>query len=120
VHELGYDLVGRVEEPASALTVVDKHLRSRGAAPLKLRSENRSLVSFAPEVLDRPAWERCLALTARDREAFDYEAVPIRDGTVDAGWRANVEACLPAIHAVVERNERIGDLTRLATNSRAS
>lgn len=120
VQVLGYHLVGRVEELPSALALVDEHLRSRGAAPLKLRLENRSLVSFTPDVLDRRAWEQCSALTTRDREAFNYEAVPIRDGVVDASWRANVEACLPAIHAVAERNERIADLTRLATNSRVS
>lgn len=120
VQDLGYDVVGRMEELPSTLTPVDEHLRLWGAAPLKLRAENRSLVSFTPEVLDRSAWEQCLALTAGDREAFEYEAVPNRGQTVDAGWRADVEARLPAIHAVVERNERIGDLMRLATNSRAS
>ena len=120
VKDLGYDVVGRVEELPSALARVDEHLRLRGVAPLKLRSENRSLVSFTPEVLDRQAWERCWALTARDRETFDYEPVPNRGRSVDASWRAHVEACLPAIHAVVERNERIDDLARLATSSRAS
>ena len=120
VEDLGYDIVGRMEELPSALALVDEHLRSQGAAPLKLRAENRSLVSFTPEVLDREVWEQCSALTARDRDAFGYEAVPNRDRTVDAGWRANVEACLPAIRAVVERNERIGDLALLATNNRES
>ena len=118
--QLGYDLIGRLEELPSALAVVDEHLRSRGAAPLRLQSENRSLVSFTPEVLDRGTWEQCSALTARDREAFGYEAVPMRTMAVDATWRAKVEACLPAIHAVVERNERIGDVTGLVTSSRAS
>ena len=77
VQQLGYDLIGRLEKLPSALAVVDEHLRARGAAPLKVQSENQSLVSFTPEVLDRRAWEQCFALTARDREAFDYEAVPI-------------------------------------------
>ena len=120
VSQLGYDVVGRLEELPSALAVVDEHLRSRGAAPLTLQKENRSLVSFTPEVLDRRAWKHCFALTAGDREAFGYEAVPIRATALDETWRANVEAALPALRAVVERNERIGDVTGLVTNSRAS
>lgn len=118
VPQLGYDFVGRLEELPSALAVVDEHLRSRGAGPLSLQTENRSLVPFTPEVLDRRAWKQCFAVTARDREAFDYEAVPIRATALDKTWRANVEASLPAIRAVVERNERIGDVTGLATRSR--
>ena len=118
VPQLGYDLVGRLEELPSALAVVDEHLRSRGMGPLTLQTENRSLVSFTPEVLDRRAWKQCFALTARDREAFGYEAVPIHATALDETWRANVEAALPAIRAVVERNERLGDVMGLVTNSR--
>jgi hypothetical protein len=85
-----------------------------------LRSENPSLLSFVPGVLDPETWDRCAAFTARDREAFGY-AMPERGTGEPAGeWLEQVDARIPGIRAVIERNERIGDLKRLLVSTRGS
>ena len=114
---LGYDVVARVEDLPGALDPVTAHLRHRGRE-LRVGRENPSLAAFVPELLDGDAWERCMEMTARDREVFGYEATPRATGDPDQAWVAGVEAIIPAIHAVIERNERIGDLKRLITRSR--
>ena len=118
--ELDYDVVGRVEEISAVLRVVDTHLRARGRDGLTLPYANPSLVPFVPEVLDLESWERCAVLTASDKGAFGYEHVPRATAEPDASWVAEVEGRIPAILAVIERNERIGDLKQLVRRSRAS
>jgi hypothetical protein len=121
VHRLRYDVVGRVEGLPSVLAPVDEHLRAQGAGLLALGPENRSLVTFTPEVLDFPPRERLSTFTDLDRRAFGYDTVPPGAGEEPGDhWRAEVEARPPAIRAIIERNECIGDLVRLATRSRAS
>ena len=115
-----YHLVGRVEELPAALEVIDAHLRARRRPGLTLRRENSSLVRFVPELLDEVSWNRSAAFTAHDREALGYDPVEYVGGEPPADWLTNVEATIPAIRAVIERNERIGDLKRLVTRSRAS
>jgi len=114
-----YDLVGRVENFGGVVEVVDAHLRARGRGGLTVRRENPSLVAFVPAVLDAESWELCAAATERDREAFGYGLVPRASGEPDPSWVTDVESRIPAIHAVIERNERIGDLKELLTRSRA-
>jgi hypothetical protein len=117
---VAYDVVGRVEALPSALAVVDEHLRARGAGPLALRPANPSLLTFVAELLDEDAWERLRVSTEPDRLAFGYDPVARGNREPDEAWRTGVEARLPALRALIERNERVGDLVRLATRSRAS
>jgi hypothetical protein len=51
---------------------------------------------------------------------FGYELVPRGLGEPDAGRVADVEVRIPVIQAVIERNERIGDLKRLISRRRVS
>jgi hypothetical protein len=118
--ELGYDVVGRVEDLGGVLQIVDAHLRARGRDGLTLGRENPSLFSFVPEVLDPESWERCAVATERDRDAFGYELVPRTSGEPDGSWVADLESRIWAIQAIIERNERIEDLTQLVTRSHAS
>jgi hypothetical protein len=120
VDEVAYDLVARVEDLPDALSQVDRHLEGRGRAGLDLRHENASLVPFAPELLAGETWELCVSFTERDRETFGYEPPPRVDADPAAAWRERLESMLPALRAVIRRNERIGDLKRLLTRSRAS
>lgn len=110
---LPYDLVARVERLPHDLELVARHLRRHGRDALRLGRENASLLPFTAELLDTEGWEICASFTARDRDAFGY-VVP--EGTADPPldvWAAKAEARLPGIQAVIERNERIGDLKEL-------
>ena len=120
IGDLSYDVVARIEKLPGELDPVTAHLRRHGRDGLHVARENPSLLAFVPEVLDGDSWERCAGVTARDRDAFGYEPPPRADGDPDAAWVAEVDARIPAIHAVIERNERIGDLKQLVTRSRAS
>jgi hypothetical protein len=83
-----------------------------------------ALEPVARAVRHRGARSRLLGTThcrdARDREVFGYELVPRGLGEPDARWVADVEARIPVIQAVIERNERIGDLKRLISRRRVS
>jgi hypothetical protein len=117
--ELQYGVVGRVEDLPAALAPIDAHLGNHGRDGLQVRRENESLLSFVPELLESDDWERCEVFTRRDREAFGYDLQPRPRGDVDERWIGDAELQLPALQAVVERNERIGDLKHVATSSRA-
>ena len=116
--ELRYGLIGRVEDLPAALAPIDAHLRNHGRDGLHVRRENESLLAFVPELLEPDDWESCEVFTRRDREAFGYDLQPRPRGDVDERWIRDAELQLPAIQAVVERNERIGDLKHVATSSR--
>jgi Sulfotransferase family len=117
--EIGYSVVARIEELPGALAPIDDRLARHGRPPLALRHENASLLPFDPGLLDGETAEALAAWTARDREAFGYPETSAGD-VLDAGWVAAVEAALPAVRAVAERNERVGDLRALLRRSRAS
>ena len=120
IGELPYDLVARVEDLPDALDPVASHLRGQGRDALRLRRENPSLIPFSQGLLDDDTWDRCAAFTAQDREAFGYP-MPERSSGIPTGeWLERVELRLPAIRAVAERNERIGDFKRLLASTRAS
>jgi hypothetical protein len=118
VEELDYRVVGRMEDLGAVLSVVDEHLRGDGRAPLALGAENASLLPFTRGALDAETAAASADWTARDRTVLDYPPVPA--GDLDAEWVAAVTAALPAIGAVAERNERIGDLRDLIRRSPAS
>jgi hypothetical protein len=120
IGELPYDLVARVERLPGDLDSVASHVRARAQRDLQVRRENASLVAFVPELLDRETWERCAAFTARDRETLGYEPVSRATGDPNSRWITEVEASIPAIRAVIERNERIGDLKQLVTRNPSS
>jgi sulfotransferase famil protein len=119
VGEVAYSVLARMEELPAALAPVDDHLGRHGRRPLALRCENASLLPFTPGLLDGASAEALDAWTRRDRAAFGYPELSAGDG-LDAEWLAGVEAALPAIRAVADRNERIGDLRALLRRSRVS
>ena len=119
LEELDYRIVGRMEDLGAVLAVVDEHLRGYGRAPLQLGAENASLLPFARGLLDAETAVACTDWTARDRTVLGYPSVAAGDG-LDREWLATVTAALPAVKAVAERNERIGDLRDLLRRSRAS
>lgn len=119
IDDVEYRVVGRVEDLPGTLVPVDAHLQDHGRPSLVIRQENATLVPFSPGVLDTVTARLSQAWTAQDAAAFGYAPVP-GERALDPGWLEAVERLLPAIHAVVERNERIGDLSDLLTRSRES
>lgn len=111
-HDVPYALVGRTE----SLTETFGALAERGIVSTP-RRENSSLLPFDPGLFDAATLEASDTVTGPDRDAFGYERpAPAGDGP-GAAWHAAVEASLTAIRAVIERNERIGDLRRLLDDS---
>jgi hypothetical protein len=119
LEELDYRVVGKMEDLGAVLAVVDEHLRSHDRTPLALGAENASLLPFTRGVLDAETAEASADWTARDRTVLGYPLLPAGDG-LDREWVAAANAALPAVTAVAERNERIGDLRALVRRSRAS
>jgi hypothetical protein len=107
-----YGHVGRTERLDETVALLRDHVGARGHALPPLERENATLLSYDLGLLDGPAAEACARLTARDAHAFGYEppAPGFEPGTA---WHAAVEAALPALRAVIERNERIADLRAL-------
>ena len=110
--DLGYGHVGRLERIADTVAFLGEYLERRGRTLPPVRPANRSLLPFAPGVFDRPALEACAPWTTSASEVFGYE--PAQEaGPPDAAWHTAVNATIPAIHAVIERHERIADLRRM-------
>jgi Sulfotransferase family len=114
-----YGHVGRVEDLDATMAVLAAHVAPKGVRLAPFRRENPSFVPYSPGVFDERALEACLAWTARDREAFGYPD-PASEGEPDEAWHAEVQAVLPAIHTIVEQNERIGDLRALVEELRGA
>jgi hypothetical protein len=111
--DVAYSHVGRVEKLDATAAEVGAHLRTEGAALPSLGAGNRSYLPFSAGVFDRSAHEACARWTARDCEAFGYEPLPYVSDGPDDDWFAAVEALIPAVHALIEQNERFLDLWRL-------
>jgi hypothetical protein len=70
------------------------------------------LLPFDSGVLDEPTAEACARFASRDADAFGYE-LAVAGHEPGAAWHSAVDAALPALRAVIERNERIADLRAL-------
>lgn len=108
-----YDHVGRVEELDRTAAVLGERVSSWGRTLPALRRENPTILPFTPAVFDRLALAACTHWTEPDRAAFGYEPLAPVAEEPEAAWFAAVEAAIPAVRAVIERNERFGDLHRL-------
>jgi hypothetical protein len=108
-----YHHVGRVEAFERTTAVLATRLREAGFAPPTIGHENAAILPFVPELFDRPTLIAASDWTASDRAEFGYELLEQGGDAPDARWFAAVDAALPAVQAVTERNERIGDLAAL-------
>lgn len=113
IAELEYGVVGRVERLQDLRTILDRYLRDGGRRLPSLKRENPSFLPFDPGVFDREAHEICVRWTARDCAVFGYDPLDFARAGPGSDWYASVEAALPAIQAVIERNERLLDVWRL-------
>jgi hypothetical protein len=113
VGQIAYDHIGRVEDLERTAAVLDERLRVHGRVLPPLRRTNPGILPFSPGVFDRDSYEVCARWTEPDRAAIGYEALSPRVEEPDERWRAAVEAAIPAVQAVIDRNERIRDLTAI-------
>jgi sulfotransferase famil protein len=113
VADIAYGHIGRFEQLDRTMAVLADYMGARGRRLPPLRPVNQSLVPFHPGLFDRPSLDACTTWTARDRATFGYEAPSAVADRPDKAWHAAVDAAVPAIRAVIERNERIADLRRM-------
>lgn len=112
VSRIPYDHVGRVEQLEQTEQAIGTYLGRRGVTLPRLRAENRSFLPFSPGVFDHAAHDACMRWIDVDCEAFGYEPLPYAGGQPSEEWFARVDAAVPALRAVIERNERILDVWR--------
>jgi Sulfotransferase family len=113
LESIEYGHVGRLERLDDTVSQLEDYVVTRGHTLQLPAPESPSLIPFDLGVLDGPALEACNNWTAKDREAFAYEALVDAPRACDPAWVAAVEGALPAIRAVIARNERITDLRRM-------
>jgi len=115
--DVTYGHVGRVEQLDRTVAVLGEYVESKGGTLPALRRENPAILPFSPGVFDRRALAACAVWTTKDREAFGYEILSNGAEEPSDAWQAAVEAAIPAIQALIERNERIADLRGMLTGA---
>ena len=118
--DLEYAHLGRAERLHETVAILRDYVASRGHGLSPVERRNPSLLPFVPGLLDPSALDACNLWVARDREAFGYGLASAAEDGPDGRWHAVVEANLPAIQAIAERNERIADLRHSLRSSQSS
>jgi hypothetical protein len=108
-----YQHIGRVEHLDRTAAILASRVQESGASLPTVRRENPAILPFVPELFDRLTLAAGSDWTSSDRSAFAYEPLDPSGDEPDAAWLAAVDAAMPALHAVVDRNQRIGDLAGL-------
>jgi hypothetical protein len=111
--DIRYDHVGRLDELAETEHAVRAYVRRRNADLLPFARENQSFVPFSQGLFDPDAYEACVEWTEDDCEAFAYEPLAYPRSSPDEAWHARVEAAIPTIRAITDRNLRFLDVWRL-------
>jgi hypothetical protein len=108
--------VGRTEAMAETIAALKAHVGRLGLAD-RVDAANRALISSPPGLYDATAAKAVARHYGADYEAFGYTA-PKASRASRAGWTAGVEVLLPAIRSLIERHDRIGQLSRIAQSRR--
>jgi hypothetical protein len=104
--------VGRVESMDDTLAALRAHLGDtapRGA----LRQDNRTPLPMPAHAYPPEVAVAVDAFYRADFDAFGYPTVASRPMTTD-DWAAQVKPLLPLVRDLIDHNERIGQLSRLA------
>ncbi len=110
--DLEYAHVGRIEQLEDTFAILGDYLASGDISMPEVEHANRSLLPFVSGVLDRTARGACDLWVAGDREAFGYLPLAAADDVAHERWREIVDRTIPAIRAIADRNDRIGDMRR--------
>jgi hypothetical protein len=117
VDRMGYSRIYRTSELQQLLDDFERHLRGRGwdGGALALRRANETPLPAIPALFGAEVQAASRSLYRRDFKAFGYDdAVP---GGLDpsAGYS---DAAIAEIQRLIERSQRIGDLSRKARRLR--
>jgi hypothetical protein len=105
-----YTHIGRTDSYAATLTALQRHLQHRGRDGIVTeRRENKALIGLANVSLPRRLIESIEQIYAEDMQQLGYK--PRRLGPPTAPVSGPL---LLALQAIIDRNERIGDLLELA------
>ena len=113
---VSYAHVGRVEQFDETARFLSDYLAERGVPLPPLRRENAALLPWDAGVVDAATAAACDRATEIDSNGLGYRPSQ-RSDEPPLAWHAAVEAALPALGAVIERNERIADLRDRARGS---
>lgn len=106
---VSYAHIGRVERLPDTVAFLNDHLSPHGLVLPPVRRENPVPLPYDPGVLDATTAAVYARSTEVDDDAFGYRP-PTPAEAPPPDWHAAVEASLPALGAIIERNERIRDL----------
>ena len=112
-----YSRIYRTSEIGQLLRDLEAHLRARGygGAPLELRHVNETPLPAVPSLFPPEVRRACRRIYARDFSAFGYsDETPAMAGSADS----YTERQVAEIRRLVERAERIGDLSAIAKRNR--
>ena len=115
-----YSHIGRVETLSDTVTFLSERLPAaafnREAASAIPGRDNRSPLSFHPQLLDEDLTRRISALYEADLRTFGYTQLGQEPGTTAmpfSAWLEQAESIVPALQNIVQRNIRVGHLSQL-------
>jgi hypothetical protein len=117
IKRMEYSRIYRTSEIAQLLADFEQHIRDRGydGGPLALREVNETPLRPIPSLFAANVKAACRRLYGPDLKAFGYEDV-VPEG-LDLSDRY-ADAAVAEIGRLIERSERIGDLSRRARQLR--
>ena len=111
-----FDHVGRTETMADTIAALGAHVGSTGLGD-RMGAANRTLIAQPPGLYDAATAKAVARHYERDYAAFGYTP-PKSSRASRAEWAAGVKVLLPAIRSLIERHDRIGQLSRIAQSRR--
>ncbi len=110
--------VGRIEEMDATINALRRHLGPMDKTLPEVRRANPAPLPYTDELLEDEHVQTLTHLFAEDMNEFGYDAPKVGQGPVPADWTHAVEAALPSLSAIRQRNERVGDLQQVFLRTR--
>lgn len=120
-NRIPYTHIGRVEKLGETMEIVREHVQGIAEQTLsELGRANATPIPYVDELFRESDVEILAKVFADDLREFDYD--PPDGAALDAScppsWVQAVEATAPALQALRQRNERVGDLQQLFKGKR--
>lgn len=112
---IAYSAIGKVEELADALGLLEAHLAKRQTRLPRLPRSNQGLLPWDPLYLTPRAEELVQLLYGADFERFGYERTP----PGGRGGTASLETALRAMEMIRGRHQRFSDIHALLDDANA-
>lgn len=121
IGDMPYTHVGRVEKLGETVDRIRAHLESlNGETFPEMPRENATPLPYLDELFTESDARILGERFADDLKEFGYDALPAQalQAPPAPPWMEAVDALMPAIQAMRDRNERIGDLERISKERR--